>query len=99
MQTSHSCFYDAGLCPLIDRFVADRDALGRRYRLSHSEARRARMARLVRDWEEEIRALPFDSLSSEAKIDRALFLNHLTRTSRTLDREAEKRKNLEDAVP
>ncbi|RZM31654.1 MAG: hypothetical protein EOP67_31850, partial [Sphingomonas sp.] len=89
---------DAGLGPLIDEFVADRDAVGRRYRLSRSRARRERMTRLLEDWQRRVDALPSD-LPRAAGFDRILLQNHLASSLRVLEREAEETARFHAALP
>ncbi|RYG20916.1 hypothetical protein EON82_19660, partial [bacterium] len=66
-----------GLGFFVDEFVADRDSVGRRHRLTYSNSRLDRMARLLRDWEGRLDSLPFEDLDPAGKIDDALMRNQL----------------------
>lgn len=90
---------DAGLGPLIEEFVADRDAVERRYRLSRSAARLRRMEGLLREWQDRLSALPPDGLSDAARIDRVLFENHLRKALRGLARDADEAERLGRLLP
>lgn len=69
--------YDAGLGPLVQEYVADRDALARRYPLSLSALRLDRMERFTADWRARLDALDPADLTPAAQIDHALLSNHL----------------------
>ena len=59
----------------VDRFVADRSALGRRYDVDYSAEVDERLRRFYAGWEEALNAVPFGSLNLEGQIDHVL-LDH-----------------------
>ncbi len=77
---------DPGLGALVTEFVADRDALIRRYPLSKSSKGIQRSISLHQDWLDRIERIPFDKLSFDGQIDWILFRNHLQWGIQTLDR-------------
>lgn len=87
---------DAGLVALIDEFVADRDAVSRRYRLT---ARHARMTRLIETWQGRLDAISPENLGPAGKIDHALLRNHLAYALRRIARDVEETARLADRVP
>lgn len=91
--------FDAGLGPLIETFVADRDALARRYPLSRSKARRARTGELLGETRLRLNELPADRLSPAARLDLALFRNFLSRGLAELARDAAEDRRLETLLP
>lgn len=75
---------DPGLQALIAEYRADIESVKRRYRLSLSPQRIARMERLATDFDTRISALPFERLSVPAQIDYVLSRNCLARTRQEL---------------
>ncbi|HMJ24344.1 MAG TPA: hypothetical protein VK475_00870, partial [Pyrinomonadaceae bacterium] len=63
--------------PLIEYYVVDRGSLQRSFPVSSSPARRERFRKFYGDALERIKALNFDSMSQEGKVDYLLFRNHL----------------------
>jgi Bacterial protein of unknown function (DUF885) len=65
------------LADVVQRFALDNQALGRRYDADDSPDERARMRGFHTAWRNRLRALDFDRLSQEGKIDYVLLDNHL----------------------
>jgi uncharacterized protein (DUF885 family) len=65
------------LADVVQRYAADQNALGRRYDAFDSPGQRARMRGFYAAWRTRLRALDFDRLSQEGRIDYALLDNHL----------------------
>ena len=65
------------LAEVVQRFAADQQSLGRRYDAFDSPEQRTRMRGFYAAWRTRLRALDFDRLSQEAKIDYVLLENHL----------------------
>ncbi len=65
------------LAEVVQRFAADQQSLGRRYDAFDSPEQRTRMRGFHAAWRTRLRALDFDRLSQEAKIDYVLLDNHL----------------------
>lgn len=91
--------YDPGLGHLVEAFVADRDALARRYPLSKSALRLDRMDAFLQEWQAHLASLPLDRLTPPARLDRALFDNHLRRSLRALERERREADRLAGLFP
>ena len=91
--------YDPGLGPLVEEFVADRGALGRRYPLSKSAVSLDRTGVFLRDWQTRLAQLPWEALTSPARLDHALFDNHLRRALREMEREREEADRLAALFP
>jgi uncharacterized protein (DUF885 family) len=73
------------LRPLIENYVADRGALERLYTIEFSPARRERLARLAREWQESVAEVDFDEIGRDEQVDLLLFEEHLARVLHTLD--------------
>ncbi len=65
------------LAPVVQRYAVDEQALNRRYDAYDSPAQRKRMRAFYKAWRTRLRALDFDRLSQEGKIDYVLLDNHL----------------------
>ena len=57
------------LTPVVEQYSADRSALNRRYDTDYSPSRRDRMRRFYSGWRDQLRALDFDRLGLEGRID------------------------------
>ncbi|MBX7117478.1 MAG: DUF885 domain-containing protein [Gemmatimonadaceae bacterium] len=68
-------------------FSTDRAALGRRWTVEYSAARRARFARFYQDWQGRLRRIDFDRLGQEGRIDYVLLENRLRSELAQLRRE------------
>lgn len=77
------------LAPVVERWQADRSALGRRYAVSHSPVRRERFRRFHGAWLAQLEALPFSTMSRPAQVDAVLLRNRLRYELQLLDREAQ----------
>jgi hypothetical protein len=87
------------LAPVIERWQADRSALGRRYAVSHSPVRRDRLRRFHDAWLAQFEALPFPTLSRAAQVDAVLLRNRLRYELQLLDREARLAAEMAPLVP
>ena len=74
------------LAPVVERWQADRTALGRRYSVEYSPVRIERMRRFHSSWLTALDALPYDGLSRPAQVDAVLLRNRLIRELALLDR-------------
>lgn len=68
---------------VVTRYDEDHAALGRRYPVSYSPTRQARLDRFYRGWEGRLQDLDFDALSHEGKVDYVL-LRHRIRFDRDM---------------
>jgi hypothetical protein len=87
------------LAVVVDRYAADQEALFRRYDVDWSPARRARLREFYGVWRERLRALPFDSLSQEGRVDWLLLDNRLRYDLVLLDREEKRWSEMAPRVP
>ena len=76
------------LAPVVERYSADRAALGRRWTVSYSPERTRRFNEFLSGWQQEIDALDFEALSLEGRVDYVLLLNELRYQLDLLTREA-----------
>lgn len=76
------------LAPVVERYTADRVALGRRWAVSYSPERNRRFQEFFSGWQREVDALDFESLSLEGRVDYVLLLNELRYQFDLLTREA-----------
>ena len=76
------------LAPVVERYSADRVALGRRWTVSYSPERTRRFHEFFSGWQQEIDALEFEALSLEGRVDYVLLLNELRYQLELLTREA-----------
>ena len=76
------------LAPVVERYSADRVALGRRWTVSYSPERTGRFNGFFSGWQREIDALDFEALSLEGRVDYVLLLNELRYQLDLLTREA-----------
>lgn len=72
---------------LVERYLADRAALLRRYPIRFSSERRERLRGFYRAWQSALGRLDFDRLSQQGRVDYILLNNRLTYELRLLDRE------------
>ncbi|MEK6337537.1 MAG: DUF885 family protein [Acidobacteriota bacterium] len=71
--------------PIIEYYVVDRGSLFRSYPVTSSSARQERLRKFYSDALERIKALNFDGMSQEGKVDYVLFRKHLEYELRQLD--------------
>jgi hypothetical protein len=76
------------LAPVVERFIADRDALRRRHDGAWSAERRERLGAFYGEWRDRLRAMDFDALDVEGRIDWVLLDGELRYQLHQLDREA-----------
>jgi uncharacterized protein (DUF885 family) len=85
--------------PIIEYYVVDRGSLQRSYPVPSSPARRERLRKFYGDALERIKALNFDAMSQEGKVDYLLFRNHLEHELRQLDIEEKQQAEIVALVP
>ena len=79
---------ESELAGVVERYSADRAALGRRWGVSYSAERNDRFRGFFSEWHREIEALDFEALSVEGRVDYVLLLNELRYRLDLLGREA-----------
>lgn len=87
------------LADIVQRFSLDLAALGRRYDAYDSPDQRQRMRGFYGAWRTRIRALDFDRLSAEGKIDYVLLDNHLRYQLDLADRQDVQRAEVVPLLP
>jgi len=87
------------LADVVNRYAVDRDALLRRYDAPDSPDRRARLRAFHEAWRTRLRALDFDRLSAEGKIDYVLLDRRVQHELALLDRDARQRAETAPLVP
>lgn len=97
--TSEPSTADSEMRPIIEYYVVDRGSLQRSFPVAGSPARRERFRKFYGDALERIKALNFDSMSQEGKVDYLLFRNHLEHELRQLDIEEKQQAELAPLVP
>jgi uncharacterized protein (DUF885 family) len=85
--------------PIIEYYVVDRGSLLRSFPVSSSPARRGRFRKFYGDALERIKALNFDAMSQEGKVDYLLFRNHLEHELRQLDIDEKQQAEIAALVP
>src|SRR6188472_1695624 len=83
----------------VERYTADRDALGRRYAVAYSPARRDRMRVFYRDWQKRVDAIFYDRLDVEGRIDWHLLENGLRRELALLDQDGRRAGEMARLLP
>ena len=74
------------LADVVDRFTTDRNVLNRRYDADDSPDQRRRMRALYTGWQTRLRAVDFDKLSQEGKVDYVLLARYLRHQLALMDR-------------
>ena len=87
------------LAEVVQRYSLDRSALSRRYDAYDSPDQRARMRGFYSAWRTRLRALDFDRLSHEGKLDYVLLDNHLRYQLDLADRQDVQRREVEPLLP
>jgi hypothetical protein len=87
------------LAPVVERFIADRDALRRRYDAAWSAERRDRFRAFYRGWRERLESLDFGALDVEGRIDWVLLDSELRHQLHELEREAGLFEEMRPLVP
>lgn len=77
------------LAGVVERYSADRAALGRRWGVSYSAERNDRFRGFFSGWQERIEGVDFEALSLEGRVDYVLLLNELRYQLDLLSREAQ----------
>src|SRR5688572_23227895 len=83
----------------IERYTADRGNLTRSYPVAISTTRRARFTKFYEDQLASLKALDFDSLSQDGKIDYLLFKNHLEYELRQLGIQTQQLSEIQPLIP
>jgi uncharacterized protein (DUF885 family) len=83
----------------VDRYVADRAAIRRRYEVAYSPVRRQRLRDLAEGWQKRLRELDFDALNQEGKIDYILLRNNVEHDLATLRQDEERWKEMAPLLP
>lgn len=83
----------------VDRWSADRNAVGRRYPFESSPARRDRLEKFAEAWRSRLKELDFDSLSLEGKVDYLLLDNELKADLARLDRNGRQAEEMAPLIP
>ena len=89
----------SSLRDLVDRYAADRAALGRRWTVPYSDARRERFREFYAGWSSSTDALVYEGLGVEGQIDYQLMKNELRYRLTLLDREEKLQREMEDFLP
>ena len=84
---------------VVQRFSADLQSIGRRYDANGSPEQRSRMRGFYTSWRTRLKALDFDKMSQEGKIDYALLDNYLSYQLELADREDAKRAEVQPLLP
>ncbi len=84
---------------VVARYASDRRALGRRYDLEASAARRQAVSRFDHGWLAELKAVPFDRLGPDGRIDLLLLRNVLNRDLAELRRDSVRAQEMAPALP
>ena len=78
---------ESELRDFIDRYAADRQALGRRYAFAQSPERFERLKQFYADWQARLAKVDFAALGVEGRIDHVLLTHRLAYELRLLGRE------------
>lgn len=87
------------LRPLVERYTADRAAIGRRWALEFSPERVAVARAFTAAWQARLREVPFDTLGLQGRIDHVLLANRLAADARAIDRAAAQFAEVESLLP
>lgn len=83
----------------VERYTLDRDALGRRYAVPYSPARRDRLRAFYREWQGRVGAIAYDGLDVEGRIDWHLLDNGIRRELALLDQEERRATEMRRFLP
>ncbi len=83
----------------LERFNADEAALGRRYELDWSRARREAFGGFYQAWRARLDSFPFERLSQEGKVDYLLLRQALTHRRALLDLEVQRLAEITPLLP
>ena len=84
---------------VIERFLEDEGAVGRRYPVPFSPERHARFRAFYEGWQDRLEALDFDGLNEEGQIDYILLRNRLTYALETLALDQERWEQIASLAP
>ena len=87
------------LRPYFDRFDADHSLLRRYYPVTFAPQTRERMRAFYTLWQSELAAMPFESLSQDARLDYLLLRNDLQHSLRTGEEEAQFQQRVDRLLP
>jgi uncharacterized protein (DUF885 family) len=90
---------ESELRDVVTRFTLDREALGRRWGLDYSEARRERLRDFHREWQARLAEVDFDALGLEGRIDHVLLGTELRFALELLDREERLAREMQTFLP
>jgi uncharacterized protein (DUF885 family) len=90
---------DSELRDTVERLIADRSALARRYSDDQAEERRAALTEFARAWRERVDQIPFESLGQEGRIDYVLLRTRLDYQLKLFEREAARQKEMAALLP
>jgi hypothetical protein len=85
--------------PVVARFQADRDSIGRRHATPYSTRCWGRTRRFSANWLEALESLPFEDFSRSDRLDWLLLRNTLARELRRLDRGEARFAEMQPLVP
>src|ERR1044071_8626472 len=77
-EISPSATNSPGLAEVIRLYESDRGSVSRFYDLPWSEKRFDRLEKLLKDWQERLKSVDFDTLDQPGRIDYTLLRNKLT---------------------
>jgi uncharacterized protein (DUF885 family) len=83
----------------IERYTVDRGSLTRSYPVAISPTRRTRFRKFYEEWLGSLKALDFESMSEDRKIDYILFKNHLEYELRQLEIQEKQLAEIQPLVP
>jgi len=83
----------------LERFQADRAALGRKYAVPLSPSEHKRMRTFYADWLESLSKQPFDSMSHPGQVDYVLFQNYLEHSIKRLDQTVKREQEMKPILP
>ena len=84
---------------VVTRFSEDLNSLQRRYDSPNSPAQRPRMRAFYSDWSNHLKAIDFDKLSQEGKVDYVLLNNYFKHETFLIDRQEKLRGETAPLVP
>jgi uncharacterized protein (DUF885 family) len=96
---SHLRLPTSELGDVVGRYAADRSALGRRWNVPYSSARRGRFRAFHEEWRESLDEIEFDGLGLEGRIDYVLLDNELRYRLELLEREDRLHAEMQTLIP
>ena len=83
----------------LERYTADRGSLARSYPVAASTGRRSRFKKFYEDQLASLKALDFDAMSQDGKVDYLLFKNHLEYELRQLNIQSQQLSEIQPLLP